>query len=61
MNLAWLQPAKRQLEKAGIAYEALDNGFRTGRDAPALQKFCERHVIREQRAIVDHDHLCRQK
>src|SRR6266478_8389840 len=34
--------AKRQLEKAGIGYEALDNGFRTCRDASALQKTCER-------------------
>ncbi len=34
--------AKRQLEKAGIAYEALDNGFRTCRDAAALQKICDR-------------------
>ena len=34
--------AKRQLEKAAIGYEALDNGFRTCRDAAALQKTCER-------------------
>jgi len=34
--------AKRQLEKAGIAYEALDNGFRSCRDAAALQKICDR-------------------
>ena len=34
--------AKRQLEKAGIAYEALDNGFRSCRDAAALHKICER-------------------
>ncbi len=34
--------AKRQLEKAGIAYEALDNGFRTCSNAAALQKICER-------------------
>ena len=34
--------AKRQLEKAGIGYEALDNGFRTCRDASVLQKTCER-------------------
>ncbi len=33
--------AKRQLEKAGIAYEALDNGFRTCGDASVLQKTCE--------------------
>ena len=34
--------AKRQLEKAHIAYEALDNGFRSCRDAGALQKICDR-------------------
>ena len=34
--------AKRQLEKAGIAYEALDNGFRSCSDAAALQKICDR-------------------
>ena len=34
--------AKRQLEKAGIAYEALDNGFRDVSDAAALQKICDR-------------------
>ena len=34
--------AKRQLEKAGIGYEALDNGFRTCKDAAALQKVCDR-------------------
>jgi hypothetical protein len=34
--------AKRQLEETGIGYEALDNGFRTCQDAPALQKTCER-------------------
>src|ERR1700736_1590439 len=34
--------AKRQLEKAGIAYEALDNGFRAVSDAAALQKICDR-------------------
>src|SRR5215831_11775869 len=33
---------KRQLEKAGIAYEALDNGFRSCRDAAALLNICER-------------------
>src|SRR5437879_6235883 len=33
--------AQRQLEKAGIAYEALDNGFRTCGDASVLQKTCE--------------------
>lgn len=30
--------AKRQLEKAGIGYEALDNGFRSCEDPEALQK-----------------------
>lgn len=34
--------AKRQLEKAGIAYEALDNGFRSCADPQALQKICNR-------------------
>jgi len=34
--------AKRQLEKAGIAYEALDNGFRSCENPAALQKICDR-------------------
>lgn len=34
--------AKRQLEKAGIGYQALDNGFRSCSDAAALQKTCDR-------------------
>jgi hypothetical protein len=34
--------AKRQLEKAGIAYEALDNGFRSCENPSALQKICDR-------------------
>jgi hypothetical protein len=34
--------AKRQLEKSGIAYEALDNGFRSCADPGALQKICDR-------------------
>ncbi len=34
--------AKRQLEKAGVAYEALDNGFRSCADPAALQKICDR-------------------
>jgi hypothetical protein len=34
--------AKRQLEKAGIGYEALDNGFRSCQDPAALQKICDR-------------------
>jgi hypothetical protein len=33
---------KRQLEKAGIAYEALDNGFRSCENAKELQKICDR-------------------
>ena len=34
--------AKRQCEKAGIAYEALDNGFRSCEDPKALQLICDR-------------------
>lgn len=34
--------AKRQLAKAGIAYEALDNGFRSCDDPIALQNICDR-------------------
>src|SRR6516162_501267 len=34
--------AKRQLDKAGIGYEALDNGFRGCRDEAGLQKICDR-------------------
>jgi hypothetical protein len=34
--------AKRQLEKAGIAYQALDNGFRSCENPAALQKICDR-------------------
>lgn len=34
--------AKRQLDKAGIGYEALDNGFRSCTDAAGLQKICDR-------------------
>lgn len=33
--------AKRQLEKQGIAYTALDNGFLDCADASALQKICD--------------------
>jgi len=33
--------AKRQLEKAGIGYEALDNGFRSCAEPAALQKICD--------------------
>jgi hypothetical protein len=34
--------AKRQLAKAGIHYEALDNGLRSCADPPAMQKICDR-------------------
>ena len=34
--------AKRQLNKAGVAYEALDNGFRSCADPRRLQKVCDR-------------------
>jgi hypothetical protein len=34
--------AKRQLEKARIAYQALDNGFRSCANPAALQKVCDR-------------------
>ena len=34
--------AQRQLEKAGIAYEALDNGFLSCADPKALQRICDR-------------------
>jgi hypothetical protein len=34
--------AKRQLEKAGIKYEALDNGFRSCEDPTRLQETCDR-------------------
>lgn len=33
--------AKRQLEKRGIAYEALDNGFLSCADAKVLQELCD--------------------
>jgi hypothetical protein len=33
--------AKRQMDKRAIGYEALDNGFRSCRDAAALQKICD--------------------
>lgn len=36
---AW---AKRQLAKAGIAYQALDNGFRSCEDPRTLQRICDR-------------------
>jgi len=34
--------AKRQCEKAGIGYEALDNGFRACENPGALQRICDR-------------------
>ncbi len=34
--------AKRQLEKAGVEYQALDNGFRSCADPVALQRICDR-------------------
>src|SRR5947209_1675665 len=34
--------AKRQLDKAGIAYQELDNGFRWCADPAALQRICNR-------------------
>jgi len=34
--------AKRQLTKAGISYEALDNGLRSCADPKAMQKICDR-------------------
>jgi hypothetical protein len=34
--------AQRQLDKAGIAYEALDNGFLSCADPKALQRVCDR-------------------
>jgi hypothetical protein len=33
--------AKRQLEQAGIAYEALDNGFRSCANPSILQRICD--------------------
>jgi hypothetical protein len=34
--------AKRQLEKTGIGYEALDNGLRSCENPAGLQKICDR-------------------
>ena len=34
--------AKRQLDKAGISFEALDNGFRSCDDPRTLQRICDR-------------------
>src|SRR5207249_10454350 len=36
--------AQRQLEKASIGFEALDNGFRSCADPAALQRICIRLV-----------------
>lgn len=38
---------KRQAARAGIAFEALDNGFRSTTDAAALAAICERLCARE--------------
>ena len=42
LHLSGHEWAKGQLEKAGIGYEALDNGFRTCENPAALQKICDR-------------------
>jgi hypothetical protein len=34
--------AKRQLDKSGVAYEALDNGFLSCADAEKMQRICDR-------------------
>jgi hypothetical protein len=39
--------AKRQAERAGLAFEALDNGFRSVGDAGALAAICERLSARD--------------
>jgi hypothetical protein len=39
--------AKRQAEKAGLAFEALDNGFRSSEDAEALAQICARLSARD--------------
>src|ERR671925_1086679 len=44
--------AKRQLEKAGIAYEALDNGFRSCADPVRLQKICDSLGAAEVRSFL---------
>src|SRR5205809_6675620 len=44
-HLLWLNGhewAKRQLEKARVGYEALDNGFRWCADPARLQRICDR-------------------
>jgi hypothetical protein len=49
---AWLylnghEWAKRQAERAGLAFEALDNGFRAAEDADALATICSRLSARD--------------
>jgi hypothetical protein len=44
--------AKRQLEKAGIRYEALDNGFRSCADPVRLQKICDSLGAAEVRSFL---------
>jgi hypothetical protein len=39
--------AKRQAERAGLAFEALDNGFRSVQDAAALAAICNRLSARD--------------
>jgi hypothetical protein len=43
--------AKRQAEKAGVAFEALDNGFRSVEDAAALAAICNRLSARDIQAF----------
>jgi hypothetical protein len=40
-GLTAMKRAKRELTKAHIKYEALDNGFRSCQDPAALQKICD--------------------
>ena len=44
--------AKRQLEKAGIRYQALDNGFRSCGDPVRLQKICDSLGAAEVRSFL---------
>jgi hypothetical protein len=44
--------AKQQLRRAGIGFEALDNGFRSVADAPAAQRICDRLDARHIDAFV---------
>jgi hypothetical protein len=43
--------AKRQAERAGLAFEALDNGFRSVEDADALAAICNRLSARDVHAF----------